>query len=164
MFYLCSLYAMVCSICKANRREGMTISAILQHQSGVVHTALPSESVGEVAARLSEQRIGAVPVVRDGAVIGIFSERDVIYGLAKFGAAMLDKNVGDVMTSPAITVQSDTPILSALSLMTKRRIRHLPVVDGARLTGLVSIGDLVKHRIEKIESEADAMRDYIQKA
>jgi CBS domain-containing protein len=77
---------------------------------------------------------------------------------------MLDKLVGDVMTSPAITVTADTPVLSALSLMTKRRIRHLPVADGERLIGFVSIGDLVKYRIEKIEAEAAAMRDYIQMA
>jgi len=68
------------------------------------------------------------------------------------------------MTSPAITVSGDTQILSALSMMTKRRIRHLPVVEENRLTGFVSIGDLVKHRIEKIEAEADAMRDYISMA
>ena len=77
---------------------------------------------------------------------------------------MLDMQVGQVMTAPAITVTSDTPVLSALSLMTKRRIRHLPVVDDGRLAGFVSIGDLVKWRIEKIEAEASAMRDYIQMA
>ena len=74
------------------------------------------------------------------------------------------KTVGEVMTSPAITVTADTPILLALSMMTKRRIRHLPVVENDRLTGFVSIGDLVKHRIEKIEAEAAAMRDYISMA
>jgi CBS domain-containing protein len=68
------------------------------------------------------------------------------------------------MTAPAITITSDTPILSALSLMTRRRIRHLPVVDAGTLVGFVSIGDLVKHRIERIEAEASAMRDYIQMA
>ena len=141
----------------------MTIATIMQ--PGVeVYTAKPDESVAIVAARLAEWRIGALPVVDAGQVVGIFSERDVIYGLAKHGAAMLAKIVGDVMTAPAITITSDTPILSALSLMTKRRIRHLPVVDGDKLTGFVSIGDLVKHRIEKIETEAAAMRDYIQMA
>jgi CBS domain-containing protein len=141
----------------------MTIASIMQ-PGGNVYTAFRHESVAKVAARLAEQRIGALPVVDGDTVVGIFSERDVIYGLAKHGAAMLDKTVGDVMTSPAITITSDMPILSALSLMTKRRIRHLPVTDGERLTGFVSIGDLVKHRIEKIETEAAAMRDYIQMA
>ena len=80
----------------------------------------------------------------------------------RHGSAFLAKTVGDVMTAPAITVTTDTLMLSALSLMTKRRIRHLPVVENDRLTGFVSIGDLVKYRIEKIEAEAAAMRDYIQ--
>jgi CBS domain-containing protein len=141
----------------------MTIATIMQPGTNV-YTAHPHESVAKVAARLAEQRIGALPVVDGDRVIGIFSERDVIYGLAKHGAAMLDKIVSDVMTSPAITVTAQTPILSALSLMTKRRIRHLPVTEDDRLTGFVSIGDLVKHRIERIEHEAAAMRDYIQMA
>jgi CBS domain-containing protein len=142
----------------------MTIAVIMQSRNGTVHTATPDESVAMVAARLSEQRIGAVPVIDNAGVVGIFSERDIIYGLAKYGAAMLEKTVGEVMTAPAITVTGDTAIMSALSLMTKRRIRHLPVVESGRLIGLISIGDLVKHRIEMVESEANAMRDYIQTA
>lgn len=142
----------------------MTIATILQGREGTVFTASPDELVETVAARLAEKRIGALPVIEGGRVIGIFSERDMIYGLAAHGASMLDKHVRDVMTAPAITVSSDTPVLSALSLMTRRRIRHLPVVDGERIAGFVSIGDLVKHRIEKIEAEATAMRDYIQMA
>ncbi len=142
----------------------MTIATILQGREGAVFTASPDELVETVAARLAEKRIGALPVVEGDQVIGIFSERDVIYGLATHGAAMMGKRVGDVMTAPAITVASDTPVLSALSLMTRRRIRHLPVVDNGRIAGFVSIGDLVKYRIEKIEAEASAMRDYIQMA
>jgi CBS domain-containing protein len=142
----------------------MTIAVIMQSRNGPVHTATPDESVAMVTARLSEQRIGAVPVIDNEGVVGIFSERDIIYGLAKFGTAMLEKTVGEVMTTPAITVAGDTAIMSALSLMTKRRIRHLPVVESGRLIGLISIGDLVKHRIEMVESEANAMRDYIQTA
>jgi CBS domain-containing protein len=142
----------------------MTIAAIIGGGTGDVFTAGPSESVGEVVIRLAENRIGALPVVENGAVVGIFSERDIVYGVAKNGAAFLAKTVGEVMTSPAITVTGDTPILSALSMMTKRRIRHLPVVENGQLTGFVSIGDLVKHRIEKIETEAAAMRDYISMA
>ncbi len=142
----------------------MTIAVIMQGHQSSVYTATPMESVGQMAARLAEMRIGALPVIDNDQVIGIISERDVIYGLAKFGAAMLDKTVGEVMTSPAITVSPDTAILTALSLMTKRRIRHLPVTENGKLAGFVSIGDLVKHRIEKIEAEASAMRDYIQMA
>jgi CBS domain-containing protein len=142
----------------------MTISVIVNAHAGPVHTASPNDTVAQAAAMLAEKRIGALPVVDGGRVIGIFSERDVIYGLAKHGAAMLDKLVGDVMTAPAIAVAPDTAILSALSLMTKRRVRHLPVSENGVLTGFVSIGDLVKHRIEMIEAEAAAMRDYIQMA
>jgi CBS domain-containing protein len=142
----------------------MTIATILQGRDAAVFTASGGESVSAVAARLAEKRIGALPVVEGDRIVGIFSERDVIYGLAKHGAAMLDKQVGEVMTAPAITVMADTPVLSALSLMTRRRIRHLPVADGDRLIGFVSIGDLVKYRIERIEAEASAMRDYIQMA
>lgn len=142
----------------------MTISAILATHTHTTLTARREESVGEVVARLAENRIGALPVVDGNSVAGIFSERDVVYGVARHGAAFLAKTVGEVMTAPAITVTADTAILSALSLMTKRRIRHLPVIENDRLIGFVSIGDLVKHRIEMIEAEAAAMRDYIQMA
>lgn len=142
----------------------MTIAIILQGREGAVFTASPDELVETVLARLAEKRIGALPVVANGAVLGIFSERDVIYGLASHGSAMMAKKVSDVMTAPAITVSAETPVLSALSLMTRRRIRHLPVVENDKITGFVSIGDLVKYRIEKIEAEASAMRDYIQMA
>lgn len=140
----------------------MTIAALIGGSGQTVYTAGQSETVSEVVTRLAENRIGALPVVEDGAVVGIFSERDIVYGVAKHGSAFLAKTVGEVMTSPAITVTANTAILSALSMMTQRRIRHLPVVENERLTGFVSIGDLVKHRIEKIEAEAAAMRDYIQ--
>jgi CBS domain-containing protein len=142
----------------------MTISAILANHHPDVFTALPHESVSDVVARLAEKRIGALPVVDGTSVIGIFSERDIVYGIAKHGADFLTKTVADTMTAPAITVTPDTAILSALSLMTKRRIRHLPVIENGALLGFVSIGDLVKHRIEKIESEAAAMREYISMA
>jgi CBS domain-containing protein len=139
----------------------MTIAAILAGRTGPVHLADEGESVGTVIQRLTEHRIGAVPVVRDGEVVGIFSERDVIRGLSAHGADALNRMMRDVMTSPAITVTADVSALAALSLMSRRRIRHLPVVDGDQLIGFVSIGDLVKHRIESIERDAAAMRDYI---
>jgi CBS domain-containing protein len=142
----------------------MTIATILQGQTGQIYTINANDSVATATARLAEKRIGALPVVDDDKVIGIFSERDVIYGLARDGHAILDRIVGDVMTAPAICVSDDTPVMSALSLMTRRRIRHLPVTKDGRMSGFVSIGDLVKFRIEKIEAEAEAMREYIQMA
>jgi CBS domain-containing protein len=142
----------------------MTISAILANHHRDVLAASPHESVGEVVTRLAKNRIGALPVVDGSSVVGIFSERDIVYGIAQHGAEFLTKTVADTMTAPAITVTPDTAILSALSLMSKRRIRHLPVIKDDALIGFVSIGDLVKHRIEKIETEAAAMRDYISMA
>ena len=142
----------------------MTIAAILDKRSGDVITVGRDTPVREAVALLSQRKIGAVPVTDNGAVVGIMSERDVMLCLARDGAAVLDAPVGDIMTSPAITVPRNERVLSALSLMSNRRIRHLPVVEGDRLIGIVSIGDLVKHRLDQIESEAEAMLTYIQTA
>lgn len=121
-------------------------------------------SVKDAVALLAGKRIGALPVMSDGKVAGIFSERDILYRVAEEGAACLDRSVGDIMTSPAITVSPGTRVIEALALMTKRRIRHLPVVDGDTMSGFISIGDLVKSRIDEVEHEAEAMRAYIQTA
>ncbi|TCM18555.1 CBS domain protein [Novosphingobium sp. PhB165] len=141
----------------------MTIARIIEGR-GPVQTCQVGTTVGEAAKLLAERRIGALPILDGETLVGIFSERDVIYRLHEFGPDMLHKPVNDVMTSPAVTVEPSTPVLSALALMTRRRIRHLPVIDGGRMVGFVSIGDLVKYRIDKVESEAAAMRDYIQMA
>lgn len=142
----------------------MSVKAILQSKGASVLSVTGDMSVSEAVAMLAKHRIGALPVIDEGKVLGIFSERDVIYCLAKDGAAALERPVSDVMTAPAMTVDSECAVLSALSLMSRRRIRHLPVVDAEGLVGFISIGDLVKFRIEKIESEAEAMRSYIQSA
>lgn len=142
----------------------MTIAAILQRKGQDVVQARSSDSVLSVVQLLAERRIGCVPIVDDGKVVGIFSERDLVYRVAQQGAAVLERPVSDFMTAPAITTDGQTPVIHCLSLMTKRRIRHLPVVVDGTLVGLVSIGDLVKFRIDSIESEANALRDYIQTA
>lgn len=142
----------------------MTIAEILQGKGGDVIQVQSSDTVLSVVKLLADRRIGCVPVVDDGKVVGIFSERDVVYRVAQEGAAALDHSVADVMTAPAITIDDQTPVIHGLSLMTKRRIRHLPVVVDGALVGLVSIGDLVKFRIDRIESEAASLRDYIQTA
>ena len=121
-------------------------------------------AVRDAVGLLAGKRIGALPVMDGGRVVGIFSERDVIYRLASEGALCLDRPVGEVMTSPAITVDRKTRNDDALGLMTKRRIRHLPVVDGEALVGFVSIGDIVKSRIDTVEQEADTLRTYIRTA
>ncbi|HKY80164.1 MAG TPA: CBS domain-containing protein [Sphingobium sp.] len=140
----------------------MTITAILQGKGREVIQVRSDDTVLSVVRLLSERRIGCVPVVDDGQVVGVFSERDLVHHIAREGAAVLDRPVGDVMTAPAITTDDKTPVIHCLSLMTKKRVRHLPVVVDGTLTGLVSIGDLVKFRIDSIESEAAALRDYIQ--
>ena len=140
----------------------MTIAAILARNSGDVVTIRGDATVAQAIATLAEKRIGALPVLDGERVVGIFSERDIVYCLAEIGAAALDKPVSAVMTAPAQTVEPEQSVLGALSLMTARRFRHLPVVENGRLVGFVSIGDLVKFRIDRIEAEAAAMRDYIQ--
>ena len=139
----------------------MTVRAILSSKGGNVTSIAPGATVADAVKILAIHRIGAVPVTDATGVIGIFSERDVIYCLASEGAAALEKKVADVMTSPALTVDTDAPVMSALSMMSRRRIRHLPVVEEGSMVGFVSIGDLVKYRIDKIEAEAAALRDYI---
>jgi len=142
----------------------MTIAAILESKGSEVVTVEAQTPVREAIALLAERRIGALPVVRGGDVAGIMSERDIIYCLKSDGAAVLDWPVERIMTAPAITVEADKQIMGALSLMTQRRIRHLPVVEKGRLVGLVSIGDLVKYRMDQIERDAAAMLSYIQSA
>lgn len=142
----------------------MTVAKIIANRDHTIVSCTPQDSVLLAAKLLSDKRIGALPVMDGDGIAGIFSERDLLYCVARDGAGVLDRPVGEVMTSPAITIDQDTSVLKALSLMTRRRIRHLPVMDGSRMAGFVSIGDLVKHRMEIIEAEAQQMRDYITTA
>jgi CBS domain-containing protein len=142
----------------------MTIASVLRDKGSAVETIAADVTVSEAVRRLGEKRIGALPVVAAGRIAGIMSERDVIYCLRDHGSEVLGWPVSRVMSSPAITADSGMDVLAALALMTQRRIRHLPVVDGGDIRGIVSIGDLVKYRMERIEAEADAMRTYIQSA
>ena len=142
----------------------MTIAAILEGKPSDIVSVEAGTRVRDAVALLAEKKIGALPVLEGDRVVGIMSERDVIYCLSSDGAAVLDWPVSRVMTAPAITIEPKVSALAALSQMTKRRIRHLPVVAGERLIGFVSIGDLVAYRINRIEQEAEAMRAYIQSA
>jgi len=142
----------------------MTIARVMQNRQVAITTCDANMRVGDACAILAEQRIGALPVLDNGTVAGIFSERDLIYKLNELGPAVLDHKVSDIMTAPPVTVEPETEALAALSLMTRRRIRHLPVMQDGQMVGFVSIGDLVKYRIDKIQSEAEAMRVYIQTA
>ncbi len=142
----------------------MTIGSVLQSKGGAVVTLAADARVTEAVATLTRERIGAAPVMLDGTVAGVFSERDVVQGLQDHGAAALEQSVSTLMTAPAVTVTQDVSVIGALALMTERRIRHLPVMEAGKLVGLVSIGDLVKHRIQLIEAEASSLRNYIQTA
>jgi len=137
---------------------------ILNRDANSIVTCDARMTMRDAIAILADKRIGALPVMDERHVVGIFSERDVIYCMAKEGGECLDRPVGEVMTSPAITVERSEKIDEALSLMTRRRIRHLPVVEEGSLLGFVSIGDLVKSRFEKVQQEAQEMRSYIQTA
>ena len=142
----------------------MTIAAILSSKGADVATVPAGTRVRDAVVLLRDRKIGAVPVLDGSTIVGIFSERDLVGCLCEHGAAALDMAVDAGMSSPARTVDSETPILAALSIMTNQRIRHLPVVESGEIRGIISIGDLVKHRIERIEAEAEALRTYIQTA
>ena len=142
----------------------MTIARVMTGRDHHIIRCGSDDAVETGARLLAEHRIGALPVMDGETVAGIFSERDLLYCVAREGARALELRIADVMTAPAITVEADTKVLDALSLMTQRRIRHLPVTQNGRMVGFVSIGDLVKYRIEAIENEAQAMRQYIATA
>jgi CBS domain-containing protein len=142
----------------------MSINEILANKGSEVVSVDCDTPVRDAVTLLAERRIGAMPVIKDGEVVGIVSERDIIQCLKSDGAAFLDWPVSKVMSAPAVTVEPNMSALAGLALITQRRIRHLPVVEGGEIVGLVSIGDLVKYRMDRIEAEAAAMRNYIQSA
>ncbi|WP_066557972.1 CBS domain-containing protein [Croceicoccus bisphenolivorans] len=143
----------------------MSIARITTRRDFDIVTCSEDHTVAQAVELLSERRIGAMPVTDEsGRVVGVFSERDVIRCLKVHGGDALALKMADVMTSPAVTVSPDTSENQALALMTRRRIRHLPVVENGKMVDFVSIGDLVKARIDEIESEAQALRDYIHSA
>lgn len=142
-----------------------SIEAVLATKGREVATIRVDATIAEAARELADRRIGAVVVLSAaGSIVGILSERDLVQGLARHGPRLFEQTVDSLMTSEVVTVEPELPVLSALGLITQRRIRHLPVVSGESLVGIVSIGDLVKYRMERIEAEASAMREYIQGA
>lgn len=142
----------------------MTIARLIAGREQRIVRCSPQESVRDAAERLADNRIGAMPVLEDGRVIGIFSERDLLYCISEHGDDALDLLVGEVMTAPPITAEPHSTVRDALEVMTLRRIRHLPVLEGGELVAFVSIGDLVKNRLEQVEQEAHVMREYIRTA
>lgn len=140
----------------------MFVSDILTQKGGLVYTVSPGTSVAQAAAQLSTRRIGSLVVVdKNGDVAGIVSERDLVRAMAQFGDLALDRDVADVMTRTVVTCDPDDSIDQVMAAMTRGRFRHLPVVRHGALYGLVSIGDVVKARLEEAAHESEALRAYI---
>ena len=139
----------------------MKVSDIIQTKSSVVKTVRPEASARELSVRLHADQIGAMVVSDDGKSIdGIVTERDLAYGLAEHGSALPTIAVSKLMTKIVLVCSPDDSITHVMKLMTQRRVRHLPVREGADLVGIISIGDVLKHRLDELELEANVMRDY----
>jgi len=143
----------------------MIVNRILSIKGRNVVTIGPNQTMGEAARILSEQRIGAL-LVQDGQkpFLGIVSERDIVRAISARGAGALDEPVSRFMTEKVTTCTTQTPINDVMEVMTQGKFRHVPVVEGGTLLGIVSIGDVVKMRLEEIKAEAQAIREYIATA
>ena len=140
----------------------MLVSQVIKEKGGIVFTVGPAESLAEAAALLHQRQVGAAVVVgAGGAVVGIISERDLVRQVALMGAEALERPVSAAMTREVIFASPDETVDELLGRMTDRRVRHLPVIRDAQLIGLVSIGDLVKRKIEETEAEARELKAYI---
>jgi CBS domain-containing protein len=140
----------------------MTVAQILNAKGRAVITASPDETVLAVAQTLANKKIGAVVILdAKGGISGIVSERDIVRAIALGGLKALDRTVKEYMTSPVRTCTPRDTEAELMSLMTELRVRHLPVIEGGKVSGMISIGDVVKHRIEAIEREAEEMKSYI---
>lgn len=140
----------------------MNVHTILRNKGKSVVTIHPDATVERAVAVLRLRGIGALVVSDDGEhVVGIVSERDIVEALGRYGGELLAMRVSEVMTCPVITCESGDSVAELMAEMTNRRMRHFPVMDDGRLSGIVSIGDLVKNRLDEIEYEAHSMREFI---
>lgn len=140
----------------------MQVMQILKDKGAEVTTMASTASIDDAVQTLKERRIGAVVVTgRHGEIEGILSERDIIAALAERGVAVLSQPISDLMTRQVFTCGPETTLEELMRQMTTRRIRHLPVLRDGLLCGIVSIGDVVKHRLNELETEATALRDYV---
>lgn len=143
----------------------MNVEQLLSGKGHDVISVQPHRTLAEAIRTLSEKRIGALIVMgADGALVGILSERDIIRALGELGGGALESAVSRSMTSKVVTCRPQTSVDELMEIMTTGRFRHVPVVENGRVTGIVSIGDVVKHRVAAIEAESKAMRDYIAMA
>lgn len=140
----------------------MRISDILRSKGSDVMTVSPESTVADLVALLSERRFGAAVVSDDGETLrGIVSERDVVSALAQHGPGLLSLQVSEIMTEDVVTCRPDAQLVELLGVMTERRFRHVPVVVDSRMQGLVSIGDIVKFRLDELSQERDQLKAYI---
>jgi len=140
----------------------MSVAALLNTKGQEIISLKATDSMAVAVSTLCSNKIGAVVVLDEkGTLQGILSERDVMHGLGDSGGGVLDENVSDLMTASVETCSRDDSVESIMRRMTEGRFRHVPVMDGDALVGMVSIGDLVKFRMKELENEANAMRDYI---
>lgn len=140
----------------------MLVSDLLRRKGDFVATAAPDTTVADLLDRLAEHQVGAIVVSDDGStVVGIVSERDVVRAIRTEGAALLDRPVSAVMTADVIVAAPHQPLEDMMRLMTDRRIRHVPVVADGRLAGIISIGDVVKGRMDELETDRDQLIGYL---
>ena len=140
----------------------MLVSQVIKQKGGTVYSVTPEVSMADAVRELTEKRVGALLVLDGGRVAGVFSERDIVREVALAGAEALKRPVGDHMTREVICAHPHETVDELLARMTDRRVRHLPVVSRqGQLCGLVSIGDLVKHKISEVEAEAQGLKNYI---
>ncbi|MDE1148546.1 MAG: CBS domain-containing protein [Azospirillaceae bacterium] len=140
----------------------MHVSGILKHKDSTIVSVRPEDTIETVVALLAAHRIGAVLALDPaGAVAGIISERDIVRGLATHGPHVLNQSVSDLMTRKVVSCSPHDSVSSIMTRMTEGRFRHMPVMENGRLLGLISIGDVVKHRIAEATSEVESMRVYV---
>ena len=142
----------------------MTVRSILDSKGHQVVSVGPDTKLSEAVRTLGERKIGAVLVMAAGSIEGILSERDIVRVLGQRGAAVLDEPVGAVMTRKVVGCRPTDTVASLMEMMTVGKFRHLPVMDEGRVIGLISIGDVVKRRVQDYEAEQEALRDYIKTA
>lgn len=144
----------------------MIVRTILKSKSNIeVATTVAGQKVGDAAKLLDQRRIGALVVVDEQrSLAGILSERDIVRGLSRHGVAVMDMRVGDLMTADVLTCTPDDTIDSIMGTMTSNRIRHLPVLDNGKLAGIITIGDVVKTKLDETTMQVDSLREYVMSA
>jgi len=140
----------------------MHVAAVLKRKGNRIVSAAPADTVAAIARLLTEHRIGAVLVVEeDGRPVGILSERDIVRAIARDGAGALSRPASDLMTRELITGQPTDTVADLMAVMTDRRIRHIPILEEGRIVGVISIGDVVKARIDDAELEVESLRGFV---